>query len=165
MENQTAISFPKAQLTDIPTIQELAQTIWPATFEQILSAAQIEYMLGKMYDTDTLSKQITSQKITFIFICTVDQKHGFCAYEPVNEHLVKIHKFYLLPQSQGLGLGKKTIDYIQNVYPKASLQLNVNKYNSQAIAFYQKTGFKIVAEEVIPMEHGFVMDDFVMQKD
>jgi ribosomal protein S18 acetylase RimI-like enzyme len=43
------------------------------------------------------------------------------------------------------------------------LFLNVNKYNS-AIQFYHKIGFEIAKEEVIDIGNGFVMDDYVMEK-
>jgi ribosomal protein S18 acetylase RimI-like enzyme len=42
------------------------------------------------------------------------------------------------------------------------LELNVNRQNT-AIGFYKKLGFKIIAEEDIPIGNGFFMNDYVMQ--
>jgi hypothetical protein len=42
--------------------------------------------------------------------------------------------------------------------------LNVNKYNS-AQDFYKKLGFCIDYEEVIDIGNGYVMDDYVMEKE
>ncbi|NJR72409.1 MAG: GNAT family N-acetyltransferase [Gammaproteobacteria bacterium] len=44
-----------------------------------------------------------------------------------------------------------------------TIQLNVNKKNN-AIGFYQRHHFQVSYEVVIDIGQGFVMDDFVMQK-
>jgi diamine N-acetyltransferase len=42
--------------------------------------------------------------------------------------------------------------------------LQVNKKNRQAIAAYEKAGFRIAEEAVFDIGKGFVMDDFLMSK-
>ena len=44
------------------------------------------------------------------------------------------------------------------------LELNVNRYNKNALQFYTKQGFAIIKEEDIAIGKGFFMNDFVMQK-
>ena len=78
----------------------------------------------------------------------------------------KIHKIYILTNHQGKGIGKSLIDFIVNEAKERhqkGLILNVNKKNT-AIRFYESIGFTISNEEVIDIGHGFVMDDFVMEK-
>ena len=43
------------------------------------------------------------------------------------------------------------------------LELNVNKSNPATI-FYAKKGFKVFKEEILEIENGYVMDDYVMVK-
>jgi diamine N-acetyltransferase len=43
------LTFSPASENEIPLIQALAQKIWPQAFENILSLAQIEYMMEMMY--------------------------------------------------------------------------------------------------------------------
>jgi putative acetyltransferase len=46
---------------------------------------------------------------------------------------------------QGLGIGSKQIDYVSNKYKK--LELAVYKENESAVKFYEKKGFKAIAEQ------------------
>jgi ribosomal protein S18 acetylase RimI-like enzyme len=77
----------------------------------------------------------------------------------------KIHKIYVLPETQGAGLGRKFFEFVkENAKDKQqkAIFLNVNKYN-KALYFYEKLGFSIVKEEVIAIGNNYVMDDFVME--
>ena len=42
--------------------------------------------------------------------------------------------------------------------------MQVNKANVRAIAAYKKAGFHIAQEAVFDIGHGFVMDDYLMEK-
>ncbi len=92
---------------------------------------------------------------------------GFVAYEfNCNETgLLKIHKIYLLPETQGKGFGKFMMDEVLEIAKnnqKKGVFLNVNKYNSAKL-FYQKLGFKITKEEVIDIGNNYIMDDYIME--
>jgi ribosomal protein S18 acetylase RimI-like enzyme len=155
---------------DIPTIQSIAHTTWPVTFGGILSPAQIGYMLHMMYCHEALAA-VFNGKNQLVLIAE-DEKHapvGFSAIEFSYKELAstKIHKLYLIPSVQGKGIGKLLIKEISGYASDrgdTSLTLNVNKFNENAIAFYQKNGFQKVREEIIPIGSGYYMDDFVMVK-
>jgi ribosomal protein S18 acetylase RimI-like enzyme len=92
----------------------------------------------------------------------------FASYEHhYNQKAVtRIHKIYILPQTQGKGIGKLLIDTIGNLAKKnqsIALSLNVNRSNN-ALIFYKKIGFEIVGEEDIELEHGYLMEDYIMEK-
>ena len=83
-----------------------------------------------------------------------------------NKAVTRIHKIYILPESQGKGIGRLLIDEIQKLAQKNNsvlLSLNVNRFN-KALSFYQKTGFEIVAEENIAIGNGYLMEDYKMEK-
>ena len=44
-----------------------------------------------------------------------------------------------------------------------SILLNVNRFN-KAVSFYTKVGFEIVGQEDIVLEHGYLMEDYIMRK-
>ena len=160
------INFKNATENDIPQIQKIAAKTWPATYGKILSAAQIEYMLALFYSAAALKKSMKSQD--YIFAVNNEVVIGFCGIEHNfnSSPITRIHKLYILPEAQGLSLGREFIDYITEIALKKSsnkLSLNVNKYNS-AFNFYQKTGFKTVKEEIIDIGNHYVMDDFIMEK-
>jgi ribosomal protein S18 acetylase RimI-like enzyme len=78
----------------------------------------------------------------------------------------KLHKLYLLPSSQGKGVGKALLLEVVKRAREAgqkSLVLNVNKQNKKAIDFYRVLGFVTIRQEVNDIGSGYVMDDDVME--
>jgi GNAT superfamily N-acetyltransferase len=154
----------KASEKDIPLIQELTNIIWPQTYEEILSQDQISYMLGMMYSTESLADQM-KKGIDFILIKDHETYVAFAAYEQINLSVYKLHKIYALPNQQGKGIGKFIINYIiDEIKPKGAtaLQLDVNRQN-KARGFYEKLGFKIIAEKDTDIGNGYLMTDYVME--
>ena len=81
--------------------------------------------------------------------------------------ITKIHKIYVLPSIQGKGVGRLFIDAVSKLALKNNntlLSLNVNRYN-KAIDFYKRMGFDFFASENIEIGNGFLMEDYVMNKD
>lgn len=163
------ISIQKATTKDIPQIQSIAKTTWPIAFRDILSSAQLDYMMELMYNTDTLHSQISGKEIVFWLAKRNDLTLGFMAFEPNLElkDKVKIHKLYINPSSQGQGIGQILLKKLE-VYGRLNafklLTLNVNKYNHSAIRFYTKQGFSKIEDVIIPIGKGYIMDDYVFTK-
>lgn len=154
-------------LQELVLVQSIAQRTWPTTFATILSPEQIEYMLNWMYDLAQLEGQL-SKGHTFLIAAEEDTELGFAGFELnyVEGPTAKLHKLYLLPEAQGKGLGKTLLFEVAQRARAAGqkkLQLNVNKYNRQAIDFYLRMGFVTLREEVNDIGKGYVMDDFVME--
>jgi diamine N-acetyltransferase len=162
------IDIQYATSTDFPTIQHIARQTWPVTFGEILSDQQIAYMLEMMYSETALTQQITEKNHVFLLAQVNSVISGFVSYELHfgGKAQTKIHKIYLLPQTQGQGIGKALLDQVQQLALKSgdnSLTLHVNRFN-KAVNFYEKMGFEITAEEDIDIGGGFWMQDFVMTK-
>ena len=161
------ISCKKEQL---PKVRDLAYAIWPSTYGDILSNAQLVYMLDVFYSIANLEKQMDEGQVFELFFEDTNVI-GFVAYElncdleNLGRPLTKIHKIYLLPETQGKGFGKFMIDEIVKIAKsnnQEGIYLNVNKYN-KAKFFYEKLGFVISKEEVIDIGNDYVMDDYVME--
>lgn len=155
---------------DLRLIQHIAYQTWPSTFGEILSPKQISYMLDMMYSLDALKSQINEKNHVFLLAKeeSTDEYLGYVSYELdyKNESLTKIHKIYLLPASQGKGVGRLLVDTVAKVAMKHTndrLGLNVNRYN-KAIRFYERMGFFVVGTEDIDIGDGFLMEDFIMEK-
>ena len=164
------IHLEKITKNQLPIIKDLAYTIWPSTYGDILSNSQLDFMLDTFYSTANLERQMNNGQI-FELLLEDTNVIGFVAYElncnfeNLNQPLTKIHKIYLLPETQGKGFGKFMINEIVKIAKsnnQKGIYLNVNKYNS-AKFFYEKVGFTIVKEEVIDIGNGYVMDDYVME--
>ncbi|QSW89451.1 GNAT family N-acetyltransferase [Flavobacterium endoglycinae] len=162
------IQITEAALKDIAKIQEIAHITWPITYGEILTKEQLEYMLDLIYSDETLSKQIQNKEQLFYLISDVDSVIGFIGIEHnyKNEAITKIHKIYLLPETQGKGFGKMVFDEIGKMALEnnsATLLLNVNRFNT-ALNFYKKLGFEIKETVDIEIGNGYLMEDYVMGK-
>ncbi|MBK8701062.1 MAG: GNAT family N-acetyltransferase [Saprospiraceae bacterium] len=159
--------FRLAEVKDIPCIQQIAYSTWPKAFRSILSEEQISYMLEMMYSEVALVTQIIDKGHRFIIASINNEDVGFLSYETDFQGScdTRIHKLYVLPKWHGKGMGQTLLNDLHNrvKYKAEALVLNVNKYN-RAIHFYQNQGFEIIAEEVIEIGNGYVMDDYVMRK-
>lgn len=162
------ITIKEASTADIKTIQEIANRTWPITYGAILSKEQLSYMMDLIYSDDSLLKQIQKKEQLFYIVYDASSVVAFMAIEHhyKNKAVTRIHKIYILPESQGKGIGRLLIDEIQKLAQKNNsvlLSLNVNRFN-KALSFYQKTGFEIVAEENIAIGNGYLMEDYKMEK-
>lgn len=149
-------------------IRAIAKEVWPIAYSAILSREQLDYMMDMMYSVPSLQLQANEKGHHFILIKENNVSVGFASYELNCEgtNKTKIHKIYILSTQQGKGIGKILVDFITEIAIKernCAVFLNVNKYNS-AQHFYKKIGFEIVKEEVIDIGQGYVMDDYVMEK-
>jgi ribosomal protein S18 acetylase RimI-like enzyme len=148
-------------------IQKIAQHTWPSTFAGILSSEQIDYMLNWMYNLQLLESQVDKGH-GFLVAEEDGAAIGFAGYElnHLAGSLSKLHKLYLLPSSQGKGVGKALLLEVAKRAREAgqkSLVLNVNKQNKKAIDFYRVLGFVTIRQEVNDIGSGYVMDDDVME--
>lgn len=156
--------IPKEELSKV---QSIAHRTWPSTFANILSPEQIQYMLNLMYELKTLESQLEKGH-TFLLVEEDGKELGFAGFELNHSDgpKAKLHKIYLLPESQGKGVGKKLILEVAaraKAAGQKNLLLNVNKYNQNAIDFYKRIGFEEIYKEVIDIGSGYVMDDVVME--
>lgn len=156
-----------ANSTHATIIKDLAYAIWPTAYGEILSLEQLTYMLDMFYSETALKQQIEEKGHIFYLAKNDTGKYvGFVAYEINCEpHKTKIHKIYVLPETQGTGVGKLLFNLVVEEAKENNQKavfLNVNKYN-KAKQFYEKIGFTITKEEVIDIGSNYIMDDFVME--
>ena len=160
------IAITEAQEDEIPLISQLANEIWWPTYQNILLAKQIEFMLQDNYSEAALKQQMLNGD-TFLMLKSHQEPKGFASFsktEKPNEF--KIHKLYIHPDQQGKGLGKLFLEVIEEKVKELGakfLLLNVNRGN-QAKLFYEKMGFEVIQEIDIPYFE-YILNDYIMQKD
>ena len=159
------MSVREATAADIPTIRAIAHATWPVAYANILSPAQLAYMLEHMYDAETLTEQLTHKGHRFLLAEGPEGPVGFAGFETGHAlGRTRLHKLYVLPEVKGTGLGRQLLGAVCAEAIRAGdhlLELNVNKYNP-AKDFYVRQGFRIDRDEVIDIGQGHVMDDHVM---
>lgn len=162
------VTISAASISDIKTIQDIVYTTWPITYGEILSKIQVDYMLNLFYSKEALMAQFDKKEQLFYLIKKDESILGFFAIENnyQNKDTTKIHKIYILPHTQGKGVGRLTIEHVEKLAlanNSKSLLLNVNRSNS-ALDFYKKIGFEVINEIDIEIGNGYLMEDYIMEK-
>lgn len=162
------ITISEATIEDFETIRKIAYATWPVTYGEILSKAQLDYMLEMIYSEAALMDSFKSKGHHFILVNEDSIPLGFASYEHhyLNTNTTRLHKLYLLPESQAKGMGKMVIDKIVALAKENQcgiISLNVNKFN-MSHAFYTKMGFEVIAQEDIEIGNGYLMEDYRMEK-
>lgn len=154
--------------TDLSIVRDLSHAIWPICYANIITEAQIKYMLENMYSLPALETAYTNGQ-RFLLAYLDSKPVGYAGFEigTPDVNRCKLHKLYVLPNLQGSGIGKELLlktQYLADAAKCRSIFLQVNKKNP-AVQFYQKMGMYVREEAVFDIGNGFVMDDFIMQLD
>ena len=154
---------------ELAIIRKIADQIWPVTFQAILSPEQIVYMMQMMYAPEEMACELAEGRV-FEILHLDGEPAGYVSYGVYSgaESAVKLHKLYLLKQFHGQGWGSHLLKHVIGETDKLGsryLRLNVNKNNHAAIKAYLRNGFVTVESVKIDIGNGFVMDDFVMQRE
>lgn len=161
------LAIRPATREDIAVIEKLARAIWPDAYGHILTPDQLNYMLDYFYNPAALENQMTKLNHHFIIGLLNNEPVGFASWSRMYEEgIYKLHKLYVLSNTQGKGIGKKLVDYILDKLQHdgaTALRLNVNRYN-KARHFYERIGFTIIGEEDVDIGNGVFQEDYVMQR-
>ena len=134
---------------DILLIESLAKIIWNDTYKNILSKEQIEYMLKKYLSLDSISESI-KDGYEFELIYEEDSLIGFTSYK-IRKDDCFLSKLYILPKFQGKGYATKQIKELIKFGKKITLTVH-------------NLGFKVIESIKTDIGSGFIMDDYVMQR-
>lgn len=169
MEKTTDKPIIRPVLTqeDISALARLAGEIWHECFAHILSGEQIDYMLQRFQSAEALAGQ-REQGYEYRFVCRDKTPLGYFGILPQPDGRLFLSKLYLLSRARGTGIASFVMDYLEDLCRRRGLNvihLTVNRHNDRAIRVYRHWGFRVVEEKVADIGRGFVMDDFIMQKD
>ena len=143
----------------------MAERTWRKSYAAILSPAQMDYMLTRMYALDVIAREIADGVIWELAVHD-EAPIGFhaCAFDSADQSL-KLHKLYVLPAAQGMGFGKALLARVRalaGTLGARKVWLQVNKNNASAIRAYERAGYCVERAAVFDIGGGFVMDDFIM---
>jgi GNAT superfamily N-acetyltransferase len=160
------IDIRKASINDISLINGIASVVWPATYSNMMSGEQLNYMFDMMYSPDAIRTQMTEKKHNYFILFDDDVAKGYLSVHIVENTILYIEKIYVLPTAQGKGYGAMLIDKAKELAETLSLnslRLNVNRENKSRY-FYEHLGFEIISQRDLHIGQGFYMNDYIMEK-
>ncbi|WP_141503079.1 GNAT family N-acetyltransferase [Paenibacillus luteus] len=162
------IRFPQVNTAEeIAEVAEIAAEIWREYYVSIITIEQIEYMISKFQSISAIEDQIYHQGYEYYFIHNDESVAGYMSVRQ-EENKLFLSKFYISKGHRGRGYASQASAFLEQLCKDRNLShiwLTVNRYNTSTIKVYEKKGFQIVKEQMADIGNGFVMDDFIMEKE
>lgn len=168
----------------LESLADLAGEIWREYWPALIGKGQTEYMIEQFQSLPAMQKGIADQGYRYWFIADDEMDDGsddggshapwgpIVGYtggyvEPETNRFF-ISKIYLLQSARGRGYCSKTIAFYEELCRHEGLSamyLTVNKHNELGIRAYLGKGFETIDAVETDIGEGYVMDDFIMQKE
>ncbi len=161
------IKFTKiTHICDIQKLVVLASSIWHEAFADILSPEQIDYMIEKFQSFEAIKTAIDKDNYEYFFISDETGITGYTGVQQKDNKLF-LSKLYIAKENRGRKIASEAFLFLEELARKRNLKsiwLTVNRNNTHAIEVYKSKGFSIIRTQVTDIGNGFVMDDFVFEK-
>ena len=151
----------------IKILADTANIVWHEAFKNIITLAQIEYMIEKFQSFNALSEVINKNNYLYYLIKFDNNVAGYTGLHEENEKLF-LSKLYILKEYRGKQIASKTFEFVESLAKQKKLKsvwLTVNRNNKHAIDVYKHRGFVVTRTQVADIGNGFVMDDYVFEKE
>src|SRR5437762_10141956 len=99
------IKLIPATYKDIDAISGLAEVIWNQHYPSIISKAQIDYMLHKMYSKESLLEQMQIKGHLFFLVYSGQFNVGFISVNREKDNDWFLNKFYINQELASKGIG------------------------------------------------------------
>ncbi len=166
MSTTSTIEIKPITNPDVPAVSALAREIWQASYPEIITQEQIDFMLELRFGVERLYDDLECANKWLDQAFVDGRRIGFAFSELKGGNFV-LDKLYIHPDVQRQGVGGKMIEHVAERARKqgyTQLSLAVNKRNTKAIGSYRKYGFETREEIVDDIGRGYVMNDYIMDK-
>lgn len=153
---------------EIETVARIAEPIWHETYDGITGPAATRYMVEQFQSVPAIRRQLAQEGYVYYLMLLDDEAAGFIGLVPHKEGKMFLSKLYVSEKYRGHGLPRAAFDFIADLCALEGLDkiyLTVNKGNRHAIDVYKHFGFYVIDAVVTDIGCGYVMDDYILQKD
>ena len=155
---------------DQEKLAKLADEIWHEYWPALIGAAQTDYMVEQFQSLEAIKRDMAEHAYEYWFV--VDEAGKTVGYtggreEPETSRFF-ISKIYLLAEERSKHYASQIIEFYVELCRNRdlhSMYLTVNKHNELGIRAYLGKGFVTIESVVNDIGTGFVMDDYVMEKE
>ncbi|MFY9242336.1 MAG: GNAT family N-acetyltransferase [Polaribacter sp.] len=155
------IKLKEISISDDNTLFNLMKEIYPPAYQHFWTDAG-EWYVNTQYSKDNIFKELSEENTDYYFIVFNDEIVGNFRIiwdkklaNLSEEKQVKLHRIYLHPKTQGKGIGKKLIFWLEaNAKQKGYkiIWLDTMNEQPQAFQFYKKLGYKYHSHTFLPFE-------------
>ena len=151
--------------SDLKSIAALADVIWHEHFKTILSPEQIDYMVARFQSYEAIKEAVSDNGYVYYMAYKDGNLCGYLGIHDEGDGVIFISKVYVRLDMRRQGVATRLFERLRNDFKDSKKwYLTVNKYNSSSIEVYKKRGFEITDAAVTDIGSGFVMDDYIMEK-
>ena len=152
----------------VAAVAELARIIWREHYAPILGGDQVEYMLAQFQSEEALRAALAYGQ-EYWLLRWHGEPAGYLglAADPGDPEATQLSKIYVRADRRGCGLGRSLLLHAEaraTAGKRPRLWLTVNRHNTTSLRWYQRRGFRVSGEVVTEIGHGFVMDDYQLEK-
>jgi len=148
-------------IEELKIVRHLAERIWNDHYVEIIGQEQVDYMLGRMYDLESLRHQMAGGDV-FYLLYSDALPLGFSSIRKENVGSWFMNKLYVETTEHRKGMGAYFFKELIAINDIQTIRLQVNRQNYKAINFYFKMGFVIERVADFDIGDGYFMNDFVM---
>lgn len=98
------LTIRRAVESDCGLIRSLADEVFPATYREIITPSQMDYMMKWMYAPEVLRREMRTGVAWFI-ASSDGEPCGYLSVQQEAEELFHLQKIYVLPHFRGLAPG------------------------------------------------------------
>jgi len=155
------MELKKASIKDIIELKKICIAAYSLSFHNHWNEGGLEWYLNNEFNDQRLALDLSDKNTEYYFIEHKEKHVGFIKTN-INspsgfiKNSVELEKIYVLPECKGMGIGKMALSSIlkktENTGMK-SLFLCVIDTNENAIAFYEKLGFKFHSKTMLDVPY------------
>ncbi len=130
---------------DVKLVAKMAHDIWTEHYKSLFHEDHLDAVINAAQSADAIEAKLNSGYLYF-FIVANSENAGYLSYKLdfENDELF-LCKFYLLNSYRKKGLGRKTMNYLEDICRQKKLNniaLTVYEKNISSIEVYQQMGFE-----------------------
>src|SRR5215510_12555459 len=100
----------RAEVTDLSKVETVARVTWPVAYAGIIPDAVQQRLLDRWYSRESLSHALATQGSSFFVAESSGDIIGFAQFVRRSAEAVELTRIYVLPDSQGSGIGRQLLD-------------------------------------------------------
>jgi ribosomal protein S18 acetylase RimI-like enzyme len=172
--NRSAAVVVPLSASTIEAAIACAREVWPAAYEPILPAGQVDYMLDDRTDPNVLTEYLTATDRWFDLAVPTPESApdpvdvlGYTSSRLAEPTRVRLEQLYVVPRSWGTGVADLLFEAVLSharAVGATLVDLTVNRNNGRALAYYRRIGFEVTGETVADIGGGYVMDDYILSR-